>query len=151
MTNTIGLSEVRVRPNLQDQRGAWALPWTGATLLAFDMHSTSDNDKIFVANPISLGQTQLPNSQGPNGDMLYNCNDLSGAQLNRMPCNTYGGGAMAFLSAAPRSNHEGGVYISLMDGSVRFIRDDVDQITMSYLVSINDGQVIQATKVLGNP
>ncbi|MHC4178283.1 MAG: DUF1559 family PulG-like putative transporter, partial [Planctomycetota bacterium] len=38
LSNTLMLSEIRVRPHEQDQRGAWALPWTGASLLAFDMH-----------------------------------------------------------------------------------------------------------------
>lgn len=150
-TNTIVLSEVRVRANEQDQRGVWALPWTGATLLAFDVHHNAGVGGNYVVHTGSLGQTQPPNNQGPNIDMLYKCTDLAGAQLARMPCNTFGSGAFAYLSAAPRSNHQGGVHVTLMDGSVRFINDAVDEVTMAYLICINDGQVVQLNKVLGNP
>ncbi|HTN77892.1 MAG TPA: DUF1559 domain-containing protein, partial [Pirellulaceae bacterium] len=72
----------------------------------------------------------------------YNCPDLAGSQLAKMPCQNFGSGAMAYLSAAPRSNHSGGVLITLMDGSVRFLADNVDQINMAYMVSINDAHVV---------
>jgi len=42
-SNTLLLSEVRTRAHEQDQRGAWALAWTGASLLAFDMHHDGDS------------------------------------------------------------------------------------------------------------
>jgi prepilin-type N-terminal cleavage/methylation domain-containing protein len=149
LSNTICLSEVRVRANEQDQRGAWALPWTGATLLSFDMHHGGGLNQNFITHPASLGQTQPPNCQGPNMDMLYKCTDLAGAQLSKMPCNTYGPGAMNYLSAAPRSSHQGGVHVTLLDGSVRFVSDTIDEVTMAYMVSINDGQVVQHEKVFG--
>jgi hypothetical protein len=148
-TNTIALSEVRVRANDQDQRGAWALPWSGSTLLAFDMHHGGAANANYTILSGSLGQTQPPNCQGPNIDMLYKCTDLAGAQLAKMPCNNFGGGSFAYLSAAPRSNHNGGVHMSLLDGSVRFVNDQVDEITMAYMISINDGQVVQHEKVMG--
>lgn len=148
LTNTVVCSEVRVRANEQDQRGVWALPWSGASLLAFDMHHGGSTGSNFTYLSASLTQTQPPNNQGPNADMLYSCTDLAGAQLAKMPCNTYGDGAMRYLSAAPRSNHPGGVHIALMDGSVRFANDQVDEITMAYLISINDGHVVELDKVL---
>lgn len=148
-TNTIVLAEVRVRGNEQDQRGAWALPWTGASLLAFDVHHDGAEGVGYKILAASMGQTQRPNNQGPNIDMLYKCTDLAGAQLDRMPCNNFGPGTFAYLSAAPRSNHYGGVHLSLLDGSVRFINDSIDEVTMAYMVSINDGHVVQVDKVLG--
>jgi prepilin-type N-terminal cleavage/methylation domain-containing protein len=150
-TNTIAISEVRVRANEQDQRGAWALPWTGASLLAFDVHHLGDANSGYTAHPGSMGQAQPPNCQGPNIDMLYKCTDLAGAQLARMPCNNFGAGSFAYLSAAPRSNHQGGVHVTLMDGSVRFMSNNVDETTMAYLISINDGHVVQVDKVLSAP
>ncbi len=147
-TNTICVSEVRVRANDQDQRGAWALPWSGSSLLAFDMHHGGSAGTNFTYLPASIGQTQPPNNQGSNIDMLYNCTDLAGAQLAKMPCQTFGSGTNGYLSAAPRSNHSGGVYCTLMDGSVRFLSDTVDQIGMSYLISINDGKVIAHDQLL---
>lgn len=148
LSNTIVCSEVRVRANEQDQRGAWALPWSGASLLAFDMHHGGPAGTNFVYLPASLTQTQPPNCQGPNADMLYSCTDLAGAQLAKMPCNNFGSGAMNYLSAAPRSNHPGGVHAALMDGSVRFANDEVDEITMAYMISVNDGRVVSLEKVL---
>ncbi len=148
-TNTVVVSEVRIRQNDQDQRGAWALPWTGASLLAFDVHHIGVDGTGYTVHPASLGQTQRPNNQGPNIDMLYKCTDLAGAQLARMPCNNFGGGAFAYLSAAPRSNHMSGVHMSLLDGSVRYVNDSIDETTMAYMISINDGHVVQVDKVLG--
>jgi prepilin-type N-terminal cleavage/methylation domain-containing protein len=147
ITHTILLSEVRVRGNEQDQRGAWALPWTGASLLAFDMHcdpqtaSHLSGGEVFSPWSASFGQTQPPNNQGPNVDMLYKCTDIANAQLSKMPCANYGGGQWQFLSAAPRSNHIGGVVICTMGGTIRFLRNDVDEVTMAYLISIHDGVV----------
>jgi prepilin-type N-terminal cleavage/methylation domain-containing protein len=148
-SNTVVFSEVRVRANDQDQRGAWAVCWTGATVLSFDMHHGGAAGSTFVTHPSSFGQTQPPNCQGPNIDMLYNCSDLAGAQLLKMPCNTFGPGSMAYLSAAPRSNHMGGVHMTLLDGSVKFCRDGIDEATMAYMISINDGHTIQHDKAFG--
>ena len=38
LSNTFMISEVRTRSEQRDQRGAWALPWTGSTTLAVDRH-----------------------------------------------------------------------------------------------------------------
>ena len=149
LSNTIALSEVRVRANEQDQRGAWTLAWTGSSLLAYDLHHNSATPGTYTPSTASLGQTQPPNNQGPNIDMLYNCTDLANAQLARMPCNNYGAAPMNYLSAAPRSQHPGGVHMTLLDGSVRFVRNEVDEVAMAYLVCINDGQVVPHDKVLG--
>ena len=40
-THTVGLSEIRNLPATSDERGAWALAWNGATLLAMDLHHSS--------------------------------------------------------------------------------------------------------------
>ena len=90
ISNTLLLSEVRTRDNELDQRGAWALPWTGSTLLAFDMHDAKDfveteaefeqeclysSEFLFHPSSLSIGHTQLPNTLGPVLDMLYRCPD----------------------------------------------------------------------------
>jgi prepilin-type N-terminal cleavage/methylation domain-containing protein/prepilin-type processing-associated H-X9-DG protein len=138
---TLMLSEVRTRKHEEDQRGAWALPWTGTSLLAFDMHAISSGR--YVASPYSLGLTQPPNCQGPNVDMLYRCPDLVGTQLDRMPCGEYSqGGMWEYLSAAPRSRHPGGVNASFMDNHVAFLPDEINEYAMAYMVSINDGHSV---------
>jgi prepilin-type N-terminal cleavage/methylation domain-containing protein/prepilin-type processing-associated H-X9-DG protein len=159
-SRTLLLSEVRTRQDGRDQRGAWALPWAGASLLSFDMHSTRSPKQsqylasVFPFQPwsISVGQTQRPNNLGPNVDVLYACPDAAGAQLEKMPCAEYGGPSLPFtsmfyLSAAPRSLHPGGVYVAFMDGHVGFLPDAVDEYSMAYLVSINDGQTVDAARL----
>jgi hypothetical protein len=48
-----------------------------------------------------------------------------------------GGG---FLGAAARSRHIGGVFVSAVDGQVGFMSNDIDSITLAYLVHTRDGQ-----------
>ncbi len=155
-STTIMLSEVLARDHRKDQRGAWALPWTGSSLLAFDAHFphplyvVGGNDGLYWERPrpsykmwrYSRTQTQMPNNQGPNFDMLYECPDAELAQMDRMPCSQWTKGTeLEYLSAAPRSKHRGGVNIAYVDGHVEFLSDTVDEIAMAYMVSIDDGQV----------
>jgi prepilin-type N-terminal cleavage/methylation domain-containing protein/prepilin-type processing-associated H-X9-DG protein len=140
-SQTLALAEVRTRDDDHDQRGAWALPWNAASLLAFDMHpakfpeTLDDQRHEFVINRRSLGFTQVPNSQQP--DVLYECGDLAGEQLDQMPCSD---GHFGYISGAPRSSHPGGVHGAMLDGSVRVVGNDVDEIVMAYAISIDDGQ-----------
>ncbi len=88
ITKTLQLAEVRIRDNPLDQRGAWALPWTGASLLALDVHDRDLDDfgrpdpipagKPFNVSTQYLGQSQTPNNQGPLQDVLYDCPDRAG-------------------------------------------------------------------------
>jgi prepilin-type N-terminal cleavage/methylation domain-containing protein/prepilin-type processing-associated H-X9-DG protein len=150
-SHTIAFSEVRTLDSLSDERGAWALAWAGASILSFDMHqlcpsggSICPDVRTFLANPISLGHTQIPNSQNPIYDTLLICDEQTKLQadLEAMPCGKWIGkfGTAGFYSASPRSLHAGGVNIAYVDGHTEFITDEVDEIAFAYLVSINDGQ-----------
>jgi prepilin-type N-terminal cleavage/methylation domain-containing protein len=140
ISNTLALSEIRTRDHDGDQRGAWALPWAGSSLLAFDLHPRRDvraegqQAWPYVFNKLSLGYTQPPNGKLP--DMLYECPDPINEQLEGMPCETAEEGR--YISAAPRSNHPGGVHGCYLDGAVKFIADDVDEIAMGYQICISD-------------
>lgn len=150
-SQTIVFTEVRTRDDRLDERGTWALPWNAATLLAPDMH----HDRVaaggytagFSAQAVQaiLIQTQLPNTLGPNRDILLRCNDdsLAESQLDGMPCERWQWplGLFGYISAAPRSTHPGGVNMALLDGHVGFLSDDVDPLRLAYLVDIRDGQV----------
>jgi prepilin-type N-terminal cleavage/methylation domain-containing protein/prepilin-type processing-associated H-X9-DG protein len=146
VSQTLALAEVRTREHERDQRGAWALPWSGASLLSLDAHPVWYEDAIanqdqqyeeFIFSPRSLGYTQTPN--GTTADVLYECPDLSGEQIERMPCTDSPG----YISAAPRSNHPGGVNSAFLDGSVHFLTNDIDEPLLAHLICIADGQVVQ--------
>ncbi len=145
MSLTLAISEVRTREHEFDQRGAWALPWSGASLLSFDAHPVWYEDSTpnqnqqypeFIFSTRSLGYTQIPNASTP--DVLYECPDLSGEQVEFMPCTNNAG----YISAAPRSNHPQGVNSAFLDGSVHFLSNDVDETLMAHLICIADGQVV---------
>jgi prepilin-type N-terminal cleavage/methylation domain-containing protein/prepilin-type processing-associated H-X9-DG protein len=161
LSNTIMVAEIRTRDNVEDQRGAWALPWTGSSLISFDMHHRRGmyvrNDPrgghayitpppLYEGHPGSLGLTQRPNNQKIIADMLYKCPDPGGAQMERMPCNTWGGGANYYLSAAPRSNHAGGVNIIFADGHIAFLPDTIDEWAMVYMVCPYDKQAVEVSQ-----
>lgn len=144
-SSTLMVSEVRTREEPSDQRGVWMLPWSGASLLAMDLHrgyygkvGANDPPRGYNYDPnlISLGLTQTPN--GPQADVLYECNDIANAQLERMPCLTSAG----YISAAPRSQHPGGVNAAFVDGHVEFLPDDIDELAMNFMISFADGEVI---------
>lgn len=152
-SRTIAFSEVRTSRHLQDERGAWALPWAGASVLSFDMHHKCEvrypctDDRYYRPDPRSLGLTQVPNSVGVVADTLYYC--ASGSEqyqdslFERMPCLKWLNkvGAYGYYSASPRSLHLGGVNVAYLDGHVEFVLNEVDEFSMAYQVSVNDGHV----------
>ena len=149
LSNILLFSEVRTRAALRDQRGAWALPWAGSSLLSFDMHHIrffSRYGETYVPNPTSQGLTQRPNNPGPNVDMLYACPEPAVAQLEGMPCDVWQANPNSgYLSAAPRSLHPGGVVVAFMDGHVGFLPNEVNEFAMAYLVSVDDGHPVDLT------
>jgi len=149
-SNTVVFSEVRTRDDQRDERGVWALPWNAASLLASDMHYdiiAGGYSSGITAEAIQaiLIQTQLPNTLGPNRDILLRCDKdtLAAAQLDGMPCERWQWplGLFGYISAAPRSTHVGGVNMALLDGHVGFLSNDVDPLTLAYLVDIRDAEV----------
>jgi prepilin-type N-terminal cleavage/methylation domain-containing protein/prepilin-type processing-associated H-X9-DG protein len=155
-SSTLLLSEVRTLDNAADQRGAWALPLPGASVLAFDMHPIdwkdghSSNDSMpidlhnrmtFVPNPAAAGDAQPPNNQGPNKDTIERCNEVAEvAHASAMPCiqRSNPPGVNGYMSAAPRSLHNHGVNAAFVDGHVTFIANDIDEIAMSRMASVHD-------------
>ncbi|MBN1589591.1 MAG: DUF1559 domain-containing protein, partial [Pirellulales bacterium] len=141
LSTTLMLAEVRTRDQQQDQRGAWALPWAGSSLLSVDRHAQALSH--YVPDNYTRGMAQTPNCQGPIYDMIYHCVDPAGAQWEHMPCATWAPGyPNGFLSAATRSLHPGGVNVSFVDGHVMFMQNDIDEIVMAYMACVNDGQII---------
>ena len=156
MSKTVAVSEVLTRDDPRDQRGVWALPWCGASLLAFDAHHYPLTEVVnalsvqpampvrFVMQSGYPEALQTPNKQLGNLDMLYHCDDPAAAQLDGMPCGQWGeeGDSMHYLSAAPRSHHPGGVNCVFLDTRVVFFPNDIDGELMAYLISTNDGRPV---------
>lgn len=69
LSHTIGLAEVRSHPNPADERGAWALAWTGASLLALDVHhagsAAGGRYEEYFLDTSRLDRGQMPNSVDP--------------------------------------------------------------------------------------
>ena len=147
-------TEVRTRDKQYDSRGAWALPYAGSNLVALDLHDITIRtqgwntslkglryapDPDVVAAPAAgPAPPQSPNSDTPFGDTILRCPDPLDARAAGMPCSKYDN----FWSAAPRSNHQGGVNMVLLDGHVGFVTDEVDLAAYSLVVSSTDGQTV---------
>jgi prepilin-type N-terminal cleavage/methylation domain-containing protein/prepilin-type processing-associated H-X9-DG protein len=151
-SKTIVFSEVRTRDHVQDERGVWALPWNASSLLALDMHhdaaKAGGNLKPYLPLAAYAYQAQMPNTLGPNADILMRCPDgvgvLPQAQLEGMPCDRgrWPLGLAGYISAAPRSTHIGGVNVAYLDGHVTLLSNNVDPFALAYLVDIRDETVI---------
>ncbi len=138
-------SEVRAGADAWDSRGAWAVGWNAASVLAFDMHPYPDKPP-FRHFPMSLGHTQRPNLTSPsiNADMLYACPDAESTTARGMPCAKWSeDDVWRYLSSAPRSRHPGGVQALWADGRVDFLVDSIDEVTLAYLIAIDDGRPVQ--------
>ncbi|HMO87439.1 MAG TPA: hypothetical protein PKC18_21210, partial [Lacipirellulaceae bacterium] len=56
-------------------------------------------------------------------------------QLEGMPCSE---AWRSYISAAPRSQHPGGVNAARLDASAAWLDDEVDAIAMAYLIAVDD-------------
>lgn len=144
-TKTIFASEVRVRGQEEDQRGAWALPWSGSSLISPDIHHKPGMGgnlnlvKIYIPGDSATDaeNAQTPNKQVHIFDVIYDCQRAI-SLLERMPCTNYAGASGQFWSAAPRSNHPGRVNVVCLDGHVGGVSDDIDHVAFAYLISTRD-------------
>lgn len=144
-STTLLASEVRTRETPKDPRGAWALPWAGSSILAYDMHNVNGSAARDNFQP-DPDWVDLKLSRTPNGltyDSINHCEDAEGALFEGMPCSGDGReGSGTFRSAAPRSQHVGGVNCAYLDGHVVFMTEGIDPLAMTYMVYIRDGEVI---------
>jgi prepilin-type N-terminal cleavage/methylation domain-containing protein len=149
MSNTVMLSEVRTRDVLVDQRGTWSQAWFGATMLALDVHSralggspcriSTPIGTFYSPDPISLMLASSPNLPAGqfNADDMRECTEKANADALGMPCQRD-----SWFTVSPRSSHPGGVNAANVDGSVRWIPDEIDVLLLARLVSIDDGEIV---------
>jgi prepilin-type N-terminal cleavage/methylation domain-containing protein len=114
-SKTAMLLELRAGLTEYDGRGVWALGMPGASSLW--AHGGIYHD----ANG--------PNSSFWAADDVPNCFDLRDRfgteELGAMEMGCYPGGTEYWQGAASRSMHKGGVFISCVDGSVHWIRNEI--------------------------
>lgn len=114
---TILILELRAGVMPYDPRGVWALGMPGASSL--------------WAHGGSFHHAKGPNSAFVSADDIPNCVQLRaafggpvGLAGKRMGCSP--GGTLLWQGAAPRSMHDGGLFVACADGSVRWMSDCVD-------------------------
>ena len=111
-SNTILLGEVRVGLVAADPRGTWALGTPGASSLW--AHATGDDNG--------------PNACSEKGDDLLDCTTIqtnAGTQTLLGACMNCASGNNN--QAVPRSQHAGGINVTMADGSVRFLSNYIEK------------------------
>lgn len=147
VSKTILASEVRTLDRTWDQRGAWALPWSGSALLSLNWHPLNPPANLmdiqrYVPDP-DWRFAHLPNRTQGIFDQLFVCKQVVYAFKQKMPCQR-----AQFLTASARSLHPGGVIAVALDGHCGFISDEIDSHTIAYLISTNDGQASDVAEYL---
>lgn len=117
-SNTVMLAEVRSGASLSpdDSRGVWAMGYPGSSVIA--------------------GMTGI-DCLRPNGDenQADDCPGCVNAPTDRMGACT----GCSFQQANARSRHHGGVQGAMADGSVRFIKQDIEIVTWFSMCMRDDG------------
>ncbi len=113
LSTLVAFDEIRAGIHSIDPRGVWALGQIGGS--------------ITWAHGVN-GDASGPNNQEPRSDDILNCGDLHelfGAeklQKLEMPCVHY---IDTNFQATSRSTHAGGVNVLMLDGSTRFISNEI--------------------------
>ena len=154
-SRTVAISEVRVRDVEQDLRGAWALPWGAASVLAIHIdHLYRGNEsprdlrsiQHYVPDPDYLNWSHMPNAEKP--DLIYTCLRPFEAAVEGVPCARASGRTKRFASGSARSRHIGGVNAVALDGHVGFMSNDIDPYIMAHLVSTRDLGIFEGSEHL---
>jgi prepilin-type N-terminal cleavage/methylation domain-containing protein/prepilin-type processing-associated H-X9-DG protein len=130
LSNTIAVAELRAGKSPLDPRGVWALG--------------SPSSSIVNAGRAAYNPT--PNNRlgdsGSDGDEIQTCFEFwtsTIGSIDGLGCIKDGN---LMTSGMSRSRHTGGVNVCFGDGSVRFIKNSIDEQTWGFLISKADGQVI---------
>jgi prepilin-type N-terminal cleavage/methylation domain-containing protein/prepilin-type processing-associated H-X9-DG protein len=127
LSNTILAAELRSGKSPLDPRGVWALGLPGSS----------------IVNAGRSAQNPTPNNilgdSGVDGDEIQNCKKFwtpTIGSLDHLGCQKSG---TAMNSATSRSLHPSIVNVVFADGSVRVIRNTIDEQSWCFLISKDDG------------
>jgi prepilin-type N-terminal cleavage/methylation domain-containing protein/prepilin-type processing-associated H-X9-DG protein len=128
-SQTIMVAELRAGMTSNDPRGVWAAGFSSMSICngGRDTYNPTPNNLI--------GGT--PNDGGDELQDASFCTPQLAAL--GMGCSSQ---VSVMTSSMSRSMHTGGVNVTLCDGSVRFIKNSIDELTWIRLLSKADGQVI---------
>ncbi len=132
-SNTLLVAELRAGISPLDPRGVWALGYPSSSIV---------NAGRAAYNPTP--NNRLGDS-GSDGDEIQGCSKFWNGTIGSkdgMGCINDPGAIMT--SGMARSRHAGGINAAAADGSVRFIRDSIDELTWCELLSKSDGYVLKA-------
>jgi len=139
LSNTIMIGEIvnDITGNQGDDRGAWGFP-SGCL---FNVYGTdSDGLPTPTTQNRSLTLIHTPNSNKYSDSSPYASNATTAVfNVRNSPDATRDGS-----NVTSRSWHKGGVQVTLGDGSVQFISENIDGTTYLNLMRISDGAVIGA-------
>jgi prepilin-type N-terminal cleavage/methylation domain-containing protein/prepilin-type processing-associated H-X9-DG protein len=130
LSNTIMIGELRAGKSPLDPRGVWALGFPSSSIV---------NAGRAAYNPTP---NNILGDSGNDGDEIQTCSKFwtpTIGSLDGMGCIRNG---TLMTSGMSRSMHPGGVNACFGDGSVRFIKNNIDEQTWCFLISKADGQVI---------
>jgi prepilin-type N-terminal cleavage/methylation domain-containing protein len=142
-SNTVMINEVRRGLNKFDRRGVWGMGLAGSSVTA--------------ANG-STGDCKRPNGNEEYADDIENCNEVrtalgvgnSGLGPKLMGCSNDNLGLKNWPNwqAGARSNHPGdGVNVCFSDGSIRWVKNEVDPIVWDAAMSRNGAEPFQGTSM----
>jgi prepilin-type N-terminal cleavage/methylation domain-containing protein/prepilin-type processing-associated H-X9-DG protein len=130
LSNTIMVGELRAGKLAIDPRGVWALGFPSSSIV---------NAGRAAYNPTPnnmLGDSGADGDEIQNGAAIWNPTIGSRDGLGCLSDGTL------MTSGMSRSMHSGGVNACMGDGSVRFVKNTIDEQTWCFLLSKADGQVI---------
>ena len=132
-SNTIMFAELRAGIAAEDVRGTWALGWPGASTLA----------------GAAFGDCNGPNAKANHSDDVEGCtqsyNVFGGGETGKAELARRGMGCYnsSIYQATARSQHPGGVLVSMCDGSTRFVSDNITHRNWYRMLSRADGEPLQ--------
>ncbi len=130
LSNTILVAELRAGKSPLDPRGVWALGFPSSSIV---------NAGRAASNP---SPNNLLGDSGKDGDEIQTCSKFWTATIgsgDKLGCMK---GGTLMTSGMSRSLHPAGVNTCFGDGSVRFIKNNIDEQSWGFLISKAEGSIV---------